>query len=103
MASKAYKKIMAGALDTLSWANGDKSRGREVRVRVSSVNVPALREKLRLSQQQFADTFGVSLGTVRNWEQGRTEPDGSARVLLTVIEKEPEAVLRALRPTKTAA
>jgi len=103
MASKAYKEIMAGALDALAWANGDKTRGREIRVRVSSVNVHALREKLRLSQQQFAKAFGVSLGTVRNWEQGRTEPDGPARVLLNVIEKEPRAVLRAIRPRRKEA
>ncbi len=103
MASKAYKEIMAGALDALAWVKGDKTKGREIRVRVSSVNVPALREKLGLSQHQFANAFGVSLGTVRNWEQGRTEPDGPARVLLNVIEKEPAAVLRAIQPGRKKA
>ncbi len=66
MASKAYKEIMAGALDALAWVKGDKTRGRETRVKVSSVNVPALRDKLGLSQQEFAEAFGVSLGTIRN-------------------------------------
>jgi putative transcriptional regulator len=51
-----------------------------------------------LSQEQFAAAFGVSLGTVRNWEQGRRTPDGPARVLLTVIEKSPRTVLRAIWP-----
>jgi putative transcriptional regulator len=62
------------------------------------VDVVATRGKLGLSQEQFAAAFGVSLGTVRNWEQGRRTPDGPALVLLTVIEKSPRAVLRALWP-----
>ncbi|GAM96731.1 DNA-binding protein [alpha proteobacterium U9-1i] len=59
-------------------------------------NVRAIRQKLELSQEEFARRFGVSVGTLRNWEQGVRLPDGPARVLLKVIEREPEAVKRAL-------
>jgi len=54
-----------------------------------------LRELLRCSQSEFADRFGLSLRTVQQWEQGRAEPDQPARVLLTAIETEPNAIARA--------
>ena len=59
-------------------------------------NVKAIREKLHLSQKQFADTFGLSLSVVRDWEQGRFVPDRAARTLLKVIARNPEAVKEAL-------
>lgn len=55
-----------------------------------------MRAKLGLSQADFAAAFGVSLGTVRNWEQGRRHPEGPARALLVVIDKSPKAVMGAL-------
>jgi putative transcriptional regulator len=61
-------------------------------------DVAMLRRRLRLSQADFANRFGFSVATVRNWEQGRVVADGPARVLLTVIASEPQAVIRALRP-----
>jgi len=58
--------------------------------------VRALREKLNLTQEQFAARFHLPLGTVRDWEQGAHRPDKAAQVLLTVIESDPDAVIRAL-------
>jgi putative transcriptional regulator len=49
-----------------------------------------------MTQAQFAATFGFGLGAVQNWEQGRRRPEGAARAFLKVIEREPEAVRRAL-------
>jgi hypothetical protein len=49
------------------------------------------------SQNQFAKNYGIALGTLRHWEQGRGEVPMFARILLTIIDKEPEAVMRALR------
>ncbi len=96
MAKKAFDTMMAGLTDAVAYAQGDKSRGKERVVEVPAVDVAAARKKLGLSQDNFARAFGVSPGTVRNWEQGRRRPEGPAKVLLRVIEKEPEAVLRAL-------
>ncbi|MBM3648453.1 MAG: helix-turn-helix domain-containing protein [Alphaproteobacteria bacterium] len=62
-------------------------------------DVAALRRRLKLSQAEFANRFGFSVATVRNWEQGRVMADGPARVLLAVIASEPQAVIRALRPS----
>ena len=56
----------------------------------------ALRKRLRLSRQKFADRFGLDVRAVQEWEQGRRVPDRAARVLLTVIDRDPEAVVRAL-------
>jgi putative transcriptional regulator len=58
--------------------------------------VRALRQKLKLTQEEFAARFHLPLGTVRDWEQGAHRPDKAAQVLLTVIAKDPEAVARAL-------
>ena len=61
------------------------------------VDVKALRKKLGMTQAAFCTTFKLSIGTVRDWEQRRFVPEGPARVLLTVIERDPDAVIQALR------
>ena len=58
--------------------------------------IVALRKRLRLSRQKFADRFGLDARALQDWEQGRRVPDRAARVLLTVIDRDPEAVVRAL-------
>jgi putative transcriptional regulator len=65
--------------------------------------VRRLREKLSLSQTEFAEAFGVNVARLRDWEQGRTLPDTFAMTFLKVIEKEPKAVQRALHIKKKSA
>ena len=60
--------------------------------RFEGPDVRRLREKHGLSQSRFAALMGISVGTLRNWEQGRRKPEGSARILLRVVERHPEAV-----------
>ena len=60
------------------------------------MDVSRIRRRIRLSQRQFAQRYGFTLSAVRDWEQGRRNPDRSARILLQVIDKEREAVERAL-------
>jgi putative transcriptional regulator len=60
--------------------------------------VKTLRRALGLTQQEFAARYYIPLGTLRDWEQGRTEPDQPARAYLTVIAHDPEGVRRTLRP-----
>jgi putative transcriptional regulator len=57
-----------------------------------------IRRALRLSQEEFAAKFHIPLGTLRDWEQGRKEPDSAARAYLKVIARNPSAVAKALRP-----
>jgi putative transcriptional regulator len=59
--------------------------------------VKAIRGRLGLTQQQFAVRFGFSINTLRHWEQGRRVPEGPTRAYLTVIDREPKAVEKALR------
>lgn len=77
-------------------------RGGQVRlVLPEQVDVRAIRTKLKLSQTEFAEHFGFTPSAVRQWEQGRRYPHGPARVLLTIIDREPEAVRRALSNPKS--
>lgn len=73
---------------------GDKTSGRKITV--PSIDVGDVRRKLKLSQSEFAAAFGLSLDSVKNWEQGHRSPDGPAKVLLAVIAKDPRAVQNAL-------
>ena len=52
----------------------------------------AIRGKTGLSQPAFAKSIGIPLGTLKNWEQGRRRPEGSARLILALIEKRPSIV-----------
>ena len=63
----------------------------------------ALRKRLKLSRRKFADRFGLDVRAVQEWEQGRRVPDRAARVLLTVIDRDPESVVRALAAEETGA
>jgi putative transcriptional regulator len=61
------------------------------------VNVKRLRERLGLTQEDFAATYRIPVGTLRDWEQRRKNPDAPARAYLTVIARNPEAVAELLR------
>jgi putative transcriptional regulator len=100
---KAFDDIMAGLQDALAYAQGDTSCGKATTVTVPDVDVRVARRRLGMTQPVFARTFGVSVATVRNWEQRRRRPEGAARVLLRVIETNPTAVLQAIQGTATAA
>ncbi len=60
------------------------------------IDIQSIRKKYGLSQDKFARLLGISVATLRNWEQGRRKPEGPARVLLRVADKHPEAVLDAV-------
>ena len=74
----------------------------KVRIMVPT-DVKAIRAKFGLSQQRFAKTFALNLATLRDWEQERRMPHGPARTLLQIIDREPEAVRRALGAKTKAA
>jgi putative transcriptional regulator len=91
------KRLIAAAKEARKIARGEADP-RTYRVHVpADVDVQMIRRKLHLSQSEFASRFGISPGTLRDWEQHRKRPEGPARVLLMVIDREPEAVRRALR------
>jgi len=97
MSKRAFDKIAAGLKDAIAIARGEADRA-SYRVHVpADVDVVRIRRKLKLSQSEFAARFGIAPGTLRDWEQKRKRPDGPARVLLMVIEREPAAVERVVR------
>lgn len=92
--SKAYTEISAGLKEAISHAKGKKTRARVHRP--EPIDVKAIREKTGMSQQRFCATFGISLGTLRHWEQGLRAPRGAARVLLKVVASNPKVVMKAI-------
>jgi putative transcriptional regulator len=65
--------------------------------RYRPVDIKRIRNRLNVSQAQFSLMIGVSKSTLQNWEQGRREPEGPAKALLRVVDKQPQAVLEALQ------
>ena len=96
MSKHAFEKIKAGLESAKAYLDGTADK-RKYRIHVpTEVNVKKIRRRLGLSQEAFAQKYGFALSAVRDWEQGRRRPERSARILLKIVEKEPEAVTRAL-------
>lgn len=96
MSKRAFDKIKAGLDSAKAYLNGTADK-LKYRVHVpETIDVKKIRARLGLSQEAFAKTYGFALSAVRDWEQGRRRPERSARILLKIVEKEPEAVTRAL-------
>ena len=91
----AGERMIASAKEALAFAKGHQNHGCEVHV-PDDIDVKAIREKIALSQSEFAKLFGLSKRTLEHWEHGRRVPSGPARAFLTVIAREPDAVRRAL-------
>ncbi len=62
-----------------------------------SIDVRSIRAASRLTQEGFAQTYGFSVASLRDWEQGRRKPERAARILLAMIAEEPETVERVMR------
>jgi putative transcriptional regulator len=85
-------------IEAAAWADPD-ARPFTPEERAKAKRVPrikTLRRALGLTQEEFAARYKIPLGTLRDWEQGRSEPDQPARAYLTVIAHDPEGVRRAL-------
>jgi len=93
--TKAFDLMMAGLDDAIAYAEGDKTRGRVA----APLDVRAIREATQKTQAEFAAAFHIPIGTVRDWEQRRRQPDAPARVLLSLIAKEPAAIERMVAST----
>jgi len=93
--SKAFEEIGSGLKDAIRHAKGRKSAA--IVHEPETIDVKAIREKTGMSQKRFCATFGISLGTLRHWEQGLRSPRGPARVLLKVVNHIPSAVIRAIK------
>lgn len=90
----AFKSIKQGLTEAVAHAKGGKAGVKEYQP--YEVDVAVLRKRLGLTQEQFAARFGFSVATLRHWERGDRAPHGAALVLLNLIDREPETVMRAL-------
>lgn len=85
-------RIIEGLEQAVAWSRGQNNQVRVSVVQIPDIDVRKVRQRMGLSQTQFATKFGFPPATLRNWEQGRAIPDAPTRVLLAVIAQHPEAV-----------
>ena len=90
------REVEAALGEVLAHVRGETSLPCRIVDDPAAERIVALRKRMKLSRQRFADRFGLDVRAVQDWEQGRRVPDRAARVLLTVIDHNPEAVVRAL-------
>ncbi|MCK1639579.1 transcriptional regulator [Bradyrhizobium sp. 157] len=95
MSKKAFDKIAAGLNEALEIARGN-AKPSKLHV-PPEINVRSIRQKLELSQDDFAAEFGFTINQIRDWEQARTRPLGGNRAYLMIIQRDPKAVLSILR------
>lgn len=88
-------ELIASAKEALAIAEG---RQEPAAVFVpESIDVAAIRKRQKLSQAEFAKRYGLSAGTIKDWEQKRRQPDRAAMLFLKVIDQAPDMVARAIR------
>jgi putative transcriptional regulator len=91
MKDEMFQELMESVRQGAAILRGDAEPSRKFEF--AEPDVKRIRESFDLSQPKFAAMLGISVGTLRNWEQGRRRPEGPARVLLRVAARYPEAVL----------
>ena len=94
MKKESFEKLVASIKEA-----GEIKLGRKAASRVYEIKPPEIktvRERLNVSQNEFALMIGVSVRTLQNWEQGRRKPEGPAKALLRIASRNPSAVLDAL-------
>lgn len=95
--SKLGDELVRSMAQALAHARGKRTAARVHRFAIGPEGIQRARKTLGLSQDEFANAFGVSASTLRKWEQGQRVPTGAAKTLLKIIEREPTAVIRALK------
>jgi len=93
--SKAFTEISAGLADAVKHAKAESTN--VIEHQPEFIDVKSIRERSGMTQQKFCAAFGISLGTLRHWEQGLRSPRGPARVLLQVVKHNPNAIIEAMQ------
>lgn len=96
----AFSSIQQGLHEALEYAQGNTEMARAYTPQ--KINVQEVRKKTEMTQELFSAAFGISLGTLRHWEQGDRTPRGPALVLLNMIDQDPKTILNLLHPRKDA-
>jgi putative transcriptional regulator len=95
MKDELFAELVASVKEGRAILRGEKESTRSFHL--DRMDIKHIREGYNLTQEQFSALLGISVRTLRNWEQGRRVPEGPAMVLLRVAEKHPEAVLDVVR------
>jgi putative transcriptional regulator len=86
-------EIITGMEEAISYMRGKKTKAVVHKVEIpDDIDVRLIRTHLKLSRQVFADRFGFSARTLQHWEQGSRHPHGAARILLLLLQRDPETV-----------
>jgi putative transcriptional regulator len=93
MKTDTFSLLLQSAAEMRAIRRGERKPARVRRLEANSPQV--VRARLGLSQPQFAGVLGVSVATLRNWEQGRRRPHGAAEILLRIAAKHPTIVQEA--------
>lgn len=96
---KITQKTIDALHELVDYKHGKKTGVRVTQIPVDQIDVRVIRENLRLTQEQFADLYGFPIATIRNWEQGRRQPEGPAKILLKLIQSRPDVVADTLHST----
>jgi putative transcriptional regulator len=100
--SKLGKKLIRSAKEGRAIARGEADSSTYKILVPSMIDVKAIRARRGLTQEEFCIRYGLSVASLRDWEQGRFSPDPTARAYLTVIDRAPDAVERALAKDEAA-
>ncbi len=92
--STAFSSIKEGLIQATAHAKGELATAKVHFPK--AVDVKVIRTNVGMTQVEFANSFGISVATLRHWERGDREPQGPARVLLQVVARQPQAVFSAL-------
>lgn len=99
MKKHRFDQLVESLDDVKRHVTTGRMKGRVSKVEVSADDVRAVRERSGMTQQQFAATFGIGLGTLQKWERGERQPSGAAKSLLRVMQTDLTSVIKALAVT----
>ena len=100
MKKDTFAKLAASVREAGEIKAGHRQPSRTYEIRPPQIRM--VRERLDASQDEFAAMIGVSTRTLQNWEQGRRQPEGPAKALLTIASRNPMAVLDALHAKRSS-
>ena len=92
--SSTYESIKQGLQESIDYSEGKLKNVRVYKPR--PVDIKQLRKRVGMTQLEFSSAFGISVGTLRHWERGDRIPKGPALVLLNLVQKDPQTILRVL-------
>ncbi|OIN90199.1 MAG: transcriptional regulator [Anaerolineae bacterium CG03_land_8_20_14_0_80_58_20] len=96
MKDEMFNELVASVREGGAILRGERAPSRSFKI--DAPNIKRIRAGYKLSQQEFAALLGISIATLRNWEQGRRVPEGPAKILLQVAARHPDVVWDVVKP-----